>query len=170
MPTADISSFDKIKYENTKLRIKKSVYDNCPKDDKGVAILPTPWNSFVDKAPIGEESSTNRCDTVKISYDKGKLKFTCTTTGAEIVSWVEVDDTQERVGNWDLGRIYTIKAYAKKSGYIPSETVTVQITWRNGTPTFGSGFEDIRLEKPDINLDGKFNSLDATEILKMLVE
>ncbi len=171
MPVADPSSFDDIKYKNTKLRIKKSVYDNCPKDDKGVAILPTPWNSFVDKAPIGEESSTNRCDTVKISYDKGKLKFTCTTTGAQIVSWVEVDDTQERVGNWDLVRIYIIKAYAKKDGYIPSETVTRQITWRNGRPVFGKGFESVTLEeanpkKGDINEDGVITAQDGSLILQ----
>ena len=172
MPVADPSSFDDIKYKNTKLRIKKSVYDNCPKDDKGVAILPTPWNSFVDKAPIGEESSTNRCDTVKISYDKGKLKFTCTTTGAQIVSWVEVDDTQERVGNWDLVRIYIIKAYAKKDGYIPSETVTRQITWRNGRPVFGKGFESVTLEeanpkKGDINEDGVIDTNDAIQVVRI---
>ena len=136
--------------------------------------LPAPWFNFVDRAEQGGESTTNKCATPEIVYDKGKLKFSCSTADAEIVSWVDVDDVQQRVGNeWTLVRIYTIHAYARKTSWIKSdEPQNVTITWRNGTPTFGKGFKSVTLEKsyPDVNNDGKINTVDATEILKMLVE
>lgn len=165
MPNAEASTFDQNQYAYTKLRVPVGV---------DVDNLPTPWLNFVDKAVEGGVSTTNKCTTPEIVYDKGKLKFSCSTADAEIVSWVDVDDVQQRVGNeWELVRIYTIHAYARKTSWIKSdEPQNVTITWRNGTPTFGEGFKSVTLEKsyPDVNNDGKINTVDATEILKMLVE
>ena len=165
MPNAEASTFDQNQYAYTKLRVPVGV---------DVDNLPAPWFNFVDRAEQGGESTTNKCATPEIVYDKGKLKFSCSTADAEIVSWVDVDDVQQRVGNeWTLVRIYTIHAYARKTSWIKSdEPQNVTITWRNGTPTFGKGFKSVTLEKsyPDVNNDGKINTVDATEILKMLVE
>lgn len=168
MPNAEASTFDQNQYAYTKLRVPVGV---------DVDNLPAPWFNFVDRAEQGGESTTNKCATPEIVYDKGKLKFSCSTADAEIVSWVDVDDVQQRVGNeWTLVRIYTIHAYARKTSWIKSdEPQNVTITWRNGTPTFGTGFKSVTLEESnpkrgDVNEDGKVDAQDASVVLQYVAK
>jgi hypothetical protein len=165
MPEADASTFDKNQYATTRLRVPKDV---------DVDNLPAPWFNFVDKAPEGEESTTNKCATPEIVYNEGKLQFSCTTEGAEIVSWVDVDDVQQRIGNeWTLVRIYTVHAYARKTSWIKSdEPQDVTITWCNGSPIFGTGFKKVTLEKSnlkkgDVNDDGVVDTNDAIQVVRI---
>ena len=165
MPEADASTFDKSQYATTRLRVPKDV---------DVDNLPAPWFNFVDKAPEGEESTTNKCATPEIVYNEGKLQFSCTTEGAEIVSWVDVDDVQQRIGNeWTLVRIYTVHAYARKTSWIKSdEPQDVTITWCNGSPIFGTGFKKVTLEKSnlkngDVDGNGVIDTNDAIQVVKI---
>lgn len=166
MPDADVSSFDANHYNYTMLRMKSEI---------DVNTLPSPWDRFADKAHVGEEGTAQKCATPTVEYNKGKLIFKCTTDGAEINSWIEVDDAaQQKIGGeWTLVKRYTIKAYAYKTGLIKSDEIqNATITWCNGTPVFGEGFQSVVLEKStrsDVNGDGKFNTADAAEILKILV-
>ena len=165
MPEADASSFDANQYNTTKLRVPSGI---------DVDNLPAPWNKFADRAHIGDESTALQCATPTVTYDKGKLTFACSTPGAEIVSWIDVEDAKQTIGSeWTLVKIYRVKAYATKTGLRKSDEIQdATITWCNGTTTFGKGFKNVTLEKsyPDVNNDGKINTVDATEILKMLVE
>ena len=166
MPDADVSSFDANHYNYTMLRMKSEI---------DVNTLPSPWDRFADKAHVGEEGTAQKCATPTVEYNKGKLIFKCTTDGAEINSWIEVDDAaQQNIGGeWTLVKRYTIKAYAHKTGLIKSDEIqNATITWCNGTPVFGEGFQSVVLEKStrsDVDGDGKFNTTDAAEILKILV-
>lgn len=166
MPEADISSFDTKNYEYAKLRVPSTI---------NVDGMSSPWNRFVDKARVGEEGSAQKCATPTVIYNKGKLIFSCATPDAEINSWIEVDDAAQKNigGEWTLVKKYTVKAYAHKVGWITSDEIqNATITWCNGTPVFGEGFQSVVLEKStrsDVDGDGIFNTADAAEILKILV-
>lgn len=168
MPEADVSAFDQNQYNFTKLRVPASI---------DVNNLPDPWNRFADRAHTGEESTAQKCATPTVTYDKGKLTFTCTTPGAEIYSWIEVDDAQQNIGGeWDLVKVYKVKAYATKTGWRKSDEIKdATITWCNGKTTFGEGFKSVTLEESnpkrgDVNEDGAVDAQDASVILQYVAK
>jgi hypothetical protein len=126
--------------------------------------LPAPWDKFTSQEPLEEGGAiVPQCKKPVIIYDKNarkKLVMSC-EEGATIVTTITLNEDQRSESNKitpetpfviDLKKTFTVTAYAKKDGMRRSEPVT---------QTFQ--FEDV-------NLDGKINTVDATEILKMLVE
>ena len=165
MPEADASSFDANQYNTTKLRVPSGIdIDN----------LPAPWNKFADRAHIGDESTAQECATPTVTYDKGKLTFECSTPGAEIVSWIDIEDAQQITGGeWELVKVYKVRAYATKTGLRKSKEIEdATITWCNGRPVFGKGFKSVTLEeanpkKGDINEDGVIDTNDAIQVVRI---
>ena len=174
MPEADSLSFSSWQYNNTSLRMHDDVVVGHVSDS--LKYLPKPWRYFVDKARFSDpESAADKCPKPEIANKKGKLEFSCSDKNATIYNWIEVDDVpvQKRNGKeYELKRIYNIKAYAHKDGWINSDIATAQITWRNGTPTFEGFTGTPSIEKSiysDVDGDGHMTTSDATEILKILV-
>ena len=92
------------------------------------------WKNFWD---IREESTTEtpeeevkKCATPVITYNDNGLDITTETDGAEIHTTIECSDVDSfNGGRIDLSATYNITAYATKSGYLNSETVTATLCW-----------------------------------------
>ena len=132
-----------------------------------------PWSGF--KTFVGLDGTlpdgleVKKCATPTISYDKGKLTFSCETEGVEYVSEVKNDDVKKNyTGEINLTPTYTITVYATKTGYDNSDIATATITWRNGSPTM-TGFTSMSLEENetacDVNSDGAVNVADIATII-----
>ena len=90
------------------------------------------WGKFKNIVEMGME----KCATPVISYEKGKLKFSCDTEGAEFVSKIACDDT----GNYSESEIslkatYTISVYATRIGYNDSDEAVATLCWIDTEPS-----------------------------------
>ena len=91
-----------------------------------------PWKNF--KEIIGL-SGTPKCAAPTISYQNGKLSFSCETEGADFVS--EIADAD--VKKWydtevQLTVTYNISVYATKTGYYNSDVATATLCWIEASP------------------------------------
>ena len=92
------------------------------------------WKDFWD---IREEGTTEtpdeevkKCATPVITYSNSGLDITSETDGAEIHTYITCSDVDSfNGGRIDLSATYNITAYATKSGYLKSETVTATLCW-----------------------------------------
>ena len=92
------------------------------------------WKNFWD---IREEGTTEtpdeevkKCATPVITYINSGLDIICETDGAEIHTYITCNDANSYNGDRiDLSATYNITAYATKSGYLNSETVTATLCW-----------------------------------------
>ena len=92
------------------------------------------WKNFWD---IREEGTTEtpdeevkKCATPVITYSNSGLDITLETDGAEIHTYITCSDVDSFNGDRiDLSATYNITAYATKSGYQNSETVTATLCW-----------------------------------------
>ena len=76
-----------------------------------------------------------KCEKPTISYENGKLTFSCATEGA--VCQYSITDTDIKAGSGNevqLGVTYNISVYATKSGYDNSETATATLCWIDQQP------------------------------------
>ena len=166
LPTADYYSFDETHYANVQLKVPENVTN----------LTDEPWTKF--KYPFkGEESVGTQCKEPTISYNKGNLIFQCDTPEAEIVSKVVCSDANVKTGNsLELYKIYTITAYARKTGMSNSDKVVATITWRNGKPLFSDNITVIALDDPvdvlvgDVNDDGVVDTNDAIKVIKIYLK
>ena len=148
LPTAQQSTFDDTAYDKASLTVSV--------ETEGVVA----WGEF----HYQEGGSTSSpCEDPVISNDNGKLYVKCPTDNATIVISVTVDDVNgkdRRVDNLPKGQAseITLKKTIKVTAYATKEHMR-----RSNTVKKTYKFEDV-------NLDGKINTVDATEILKMLVE
>ena len=75
------------------------------------------------------------CEKPTISYQDGKLTFTCATEGATCHYSITDDDIKAGSGNEvQLGVTYNISVYATKEGCENSETATATLCWIDETP------------------------------------
>ena len=75
------------------------------------------------------------CTAPVISYEEGKIVFTCDTEGVEFQSNISSADMGNRNSSEiDISAAYTITVYATKEGYNPSETVTATLCWIETEP------------------------------------
>lgn len=82
--------------------------------------------------------ATSKVETPTISYTNGRLDFNTSTSGAEIVSEVTVEDAKKSyTSSVNLTQTYNITAYATKSGYEDSDVATATLVWATGTLTNG---------------------------------
>ena len=97
----------------------------------------SPWSEFgTFKTLEGGEVVIHKCATPTISYNKGELKFSSETEGAEFVS--EIIDTDIKMhydATVSLTATYNISVYATKSGYDNSDVATATLCWIDKEPT-----------------------------------
>ena len=83
----------------------------------------------------GTTPTTQKCEKPTISYQNGKLTFSCATDGATCQYSITDTDIKSGSGNEvQLSVTYTISVYASKFGYENSETATSTLCWIDQQP------------------------------------
>ena len=107
-----------------------------------------------------------KCATPVISYEKGKLKFSCDTEGAEFVSLITCEDA----GNYNdseiaLNATYTIRVYATRNGWNDSDEAVAKLCWVDATPDVDviTGTNEIAAKAVLIKVDGGTVTLSGLE-------
>ena len=95
-----------------------------------------PWSGF--KVVVGLNGETpdepEKCATPTISYQDGKLTFTCATEGAEFVSEITDADIKKHYdASISLTATYNISVFAMKTGYDNSDVATATLVWLTGS-------------------------------------
>jgi hypothetical protein len=98
------------------------------------------WKDFfyISEGDGGDNPPTpepQKCEKPTISYENGKLTFSCATDGA--VCQYSITDTDIKAGSGNevqLGVTYNISVYAAKAGYENSETATATLCWIDASP------------------------------------
>jgi len=83
----------------------------------------------------GDTPTTQKCEKPTISYENGKLTFSCATEGA--TCQYSITDTDIKAGSGNevqLGVTYNISVFAAKAGYENSETATATLCWIDQQP------------------------------------
>ena len=95
-----------------------------------------PWSGFGKFVTLtGEEIETPKCAKPTISYQDGKLTFSCATEGAVCQSTItDSDITSYSSNEVQLDVTYNISVYATKAGYENSETATATLCWIDVEP------------------------------------
>lgn len=159
-PTASEDVFDDKCYDDATLFAPEALLNN----------IPDPWSRFTVQI---DDPNVDSCQVPKIQYIKGKLLFTCETTGATIKTDIRVDDAVQnyKKNDLDFTQTYIITAYATSPLNKPSKEAVATITWRNGKPVM-TGFDKVELQdgpiKGDMNNDGKISAQDASLILQIV--
>ena len=96
------------------------------------------WHGFVvieEEKGGGDTPTPNKCKKPTISYNNGKLTFSCATEGATCQATIIDDDIRSYSGNEvQLGVTYHISVYATKVGYESSEVATATLCWIDANP------------------------------------
>ena len=89
--------------------------------------------------PNDEDDKNNfvtQCANPSVSYESGKLKFDCETTGVKYHYTISDKDIAENVlsqdGKVDLSAAYDISVYATADGYAASDKTEGILNWLNG--------------------------------------
>ena len=133
-----------------------------PKGTKEKYKSTTGWKDFVfieEGAGGGDTPETQKCATPTISYENGKLTFSCTTEGA--TCQYSITDTDIKAGSGNevqLTTTYKVTVYATKAGYENSDEATLDINVSGGT----SGL------RGDVNEDGEVNVGDMVVISNIM--
>lgn len=92
-----------------------------------------PWKSF--KAIIGIEEGVKKCATPTISYQNGKLMFSCETEGVDYETEITDADIRKHYGaSISLTATYNISVFATKMGYDNSDVATATLCWIDVEP------------------------------------
>ena len=96
------------------------------------------WKDFLfieEGTGGGATPTTQKCEKPTISYQNGKLTFSCATDGATCQYTIADTDIKAGSGNEvQLSVTYTISVYASKLGYENSETATATLCWIDQQP------------------------------------
>ena len=129
--TSDYRTFSQNTFLNATLYVPKGTIDKYKVTDG--------WKDFVfieeGNGSGGDTPTTQKCEKPTISYENGKLTFSCATDGA--VCQYSITDTDIKAGSGNevqLGVTYNISVYATKSGYENSETATATLCWIDQQP------------------------------------
>lgn len=131
---------------------------HVPASASNVYTTTAPWSGFgIFETLSGESIETKKCATPTISFEDGKIKFSCETEGVEFVSNVSTTDTKDYYdAELTLTYKYKVKVYATKSGYENSDTATAEIE----VPASLRG---------DVNKDGTVKVADHVELTKIIM-
>ena len=140
VPSTDSNAFDSSNPENITLHVPAGSVEQYKAAE--------PWSQF--KKVLGME----QCARPTITLADGRLTFSCETEGATFVYWLSSYGEGQTVTSPTM---YFVSLYAKKEGFLDSETVTMT------TPlTFGS--------KGDVDGDGNVNAVDLTKLIEILLQ
>ena len=129
-----------------------------------------PWKRFKSIVALdGGIPETPKCATPTISYQNGKLSFSCETEDVVFVSDIDDADIQKHYeATIALTATYNITVYATKQGYENSDIATATLCWIDQEPlTEGitNGMEQIPAQPVLIKTDhGQFTIEGATDI------
>ena len=129
--TSDLRTFTQNTFLNATLYVPKGTIDKYKATDG--------WKDFVfieeGNGSGGDTPTTQKCEKPTISYENGKLTFSCATDGA--VCQYSITDTDIKAGSGNevqLGVTYNVSVYAAKAGYENSETATATLCWIDQQP------------------------------------
>lgn len=128
--TSDYRTFSQNTFNNATLYVPKGTIDKYKATDG--------WKDFLfieEGTGGGDTPTTQKCEKPTISYENGKLTFSCATDGA--VCQYSITDTDIKAGSGNevqLGVTYNINVYAAKAGYENSETATATLCWIDQQP------------------------------------
>ena len=122
----------------------------------------------------GEDGKpVTRCATPSISYESGKLKFACETTGAKyhytITDTDIKSDAQSENGEVSLSAAYNISVYATADGYKASDKAKATLYWIDANLDTGTNINMVRTRGVVASAhDGiiTLSSLDNGEVVK----
>jgi len=130
--TSNYGTFTLNTFNNATLYVPKGTIDKYKATDG--------WKDFMfieeGNGPGGGTTpTTQKCEKPTISYENGKLTFSCATEGA--TCQYSITDTDIKAGSGNevqLSVTYTISVYASKLGYENSETATATLCWIDQQP------------------------------------
>jgi len=128
--TSGSRTFSQNTFNNATLYVPKGTIDKYKATDG--------WKDFLfieEGTGGGDTPTTQKCEKPTISYENGKLTFSCATDGA--VCQYSITDTDIKAGSGNevqLGVTYNISVYAAKAGYENSETATATLCWIDQQP------------------------------------
>ena len=97
----------------------------------------------------GEDNKpVTQCSTPSISYESGKLKFACETTGAKYHYTITDTDIKSNAlsenGEVSLSAAYNISVYATADGYKASDKAEATLYWINANQDNGTNINMVR--------------------------
>ena len=128
--TSNLRTFTQNTFNNATLYVPKGTIDKYKATDG--------WKDFLfieEGTGGGDTPTTQKCEKPTISYENGKLTFSCATDGA--VCQYSITDTDIKAGSGNevqLGVTYNISVYATKSGYDNSDVATATLCWIDASP------------------------------------
>ena len=95
-----------------------------------------------------DNGSVTSCATPSVSYESGKLKFTCETAGAEyhytITDADMASNAYNKEGKVTLSAAYNISVYATADGYTASDKAEATLYWINANLDNGTNINQVR--------------------------
>ena len=147
VPTTDEYAFYECHLENATLHVPATSVK------KYKAAMP--WSEFSEIVPLEELEA---CSVPIIAFKDGKVTFSCETEGVEFVYEITNADIQNGSDSEvSLGTTYHISVYAKKEGYLDSETATMELNIAQAG------------KEGDVNNDGEVNAVDLTKLIEILL-
>ncbi len=121
----------------------------------------------------GDSASFIKCGRPIISYDRGLLRFTSTTPGAQFFSKVTVADAQEsNEAMIPLTARYEVTVQAIAEGYAPSDVVKATLLWGDGGLEVENmtieATNEVRNKTGDVNNDGEVGIGDIVAITNIM--
>ena len=106
-----------------------------------------PWSKFSSlKTLAGGDVEVLKCATPIISYDNGRIVFSCATEGVEYSSSItDADIKNYATSSIQLGTTYTIRVIATKNGYQNSDEATATLSWNGISPIMNGETAKYRL-------------------------
>ena len=123
-----------------------------------------PWKKFQNKIALdsGDIPETPKCAKPEISYENGRVKFTCETKGVEYISEVKLADEHKYYdAEIQLSQTYKVSVYATKAGYDNSDVTTREIVIKGDNKAIVVG---------DVDGDGKVNVADHMKLSDIIME
>lgn len=123
-----------------------------------------PWNSFkvIVSLEAGDTPTIQKCATPEISFENGRVKFTCETEGVEYISEVILADQHKYYdAEIQLSQTYKVSVYATKAGYDNSDVTTREIVIKGDNKAIVVG---------DVDGDGKVNVADHMKLSDIIME
>ena len=143
--------------------VKDNTFDNTPINNVTLHVLTTSLDNYKDTSPwkTFKNVVSLKCTKPTISYDNGKISFSCETEGVESedvkfnYSISNVNSSSGVNSSVDYSPSVNISVYATKDGYNNSDTATKDVE-----VTFGV--------MGDLNNDGKVNVADHVKLSEII--